>query len=109
MGINQVKLAELLSVRRSAVSKYETGKVPLTDDTIGRLTKIFGVSADYLLGLDSESDVPTPKTEKIPVTHNGHPVSPEHARLIEISQDLTEEEAAIIRRVVEATIRERDR
>lgn len=54
-GWTQDELGEKLSVKRSAVSKYETGKVPLTDDTIRKLSEIFGESADYILGAnDSE-------------------------------------------------------
>jgi transcriptional regulator with XRE-family HTH domain len=49
-GWTQDELGEKLSVKRSAVSKYETGKVPLTDDTIRKLSEIFGESADYILG-----------------------------------------------------------
>lgn len=49
-GINQGELAEVLCVKRSAVSKYETGATPLTDETIIRLAKYFDVSTDRVLG-----------------------------------------------------------
>lgn len=48
-GISQVQLGELLNVKDAAISKYENGKVPLTDDTISLLCDIFNVSSDYLL------------------------------------------------------------
>lgn len=51
--LTQEKLGQLLNVQKSAISKYETGKIPLTDETIRQMAKIFGVSADYLLGLES--------------------------------------------------------
>ena len=51
--LTQEELGRLLNVQKSAISKYETGKIPLTDETIRQMTKIFGVSANYLLGLDS--------------------------------------------------------
>lgn len=49
-GWKQEQLGEMLNVKRSAVSKYETGCVPLTDSTISLLCEIFGVSADYIIG-----------------------------------------------------------
>lgn len=48
-GLSQVQLGELLNVKDAAISKYENGKIPLTDDTINRLCDIFNVSSDYLL------------------------------------------------------------
>jgi len=49
-------------VKRSAVSKYESGSIPLTDETILTLADRFGVSTDYLLG---HTDVPNPVTDSI--------------------------------------------
>ena len=48
-GMTQDDLAEKLYVKRSVISKYENGSVPLTDNLILRLTNIFATSADYLL------------------------------------------------------------
>lgn len=49
-GWTQDELGEKLCVKRAAISKYETGKIPLTDDTIKKLSEIFSVSIDFLLG-----------------------------------------------------------
>jgi len=57
MKINQEDLAKLLNVQRSVVSKYENGSVPLTDETLKKLSDYFEVSTDYILCL---SDTPTP-------------------------------------------------
>lgn len=46
----QEELGNMLNVQKSAISKYETGKVPLTDETIKKLVDIFKVTSDYLLG-----------------------------------------------------------
>ena len=51
--LTQEELGRLLNVQKSAISKYETGKIPLTDETILQMAKIFDVSTDYLLGLDN--------------------------------------------------------
>lgn len=52
----QDELGKLLNVKRAAISKYETGKIPLTDETIHRLTEIFDVTSDYLLGISKNSN-----------------------------------------------------
>lgn len=51
-GMTQEELGMLLNVQNAAVSKYESGKVPLTGDTLLKLSKIFNVSTDYLLGAE---------------------------------------------------------
>lgn len=51
-GMTQTELGKLLNVKDSAISKYESGKIPLTDETLLQLSKIFNVSIDYLLGKD---------------------------------------------------------
>lgn len=61
-GWTQDELGEKLSVKRSAISKYETGKIPLTDDTIRKLSEIFGESADYILGAN-DSQIQNTKIE----------------------------------------------
>ena len=50
---SQDDLVSLLKVQRSAISKYETGKVPLTDETICILADYFNVTTDYLLGMEA--------------------------------------------------------
>ena len=52
----QDELGNMLNVKRAAVSKYEGCRIPLTDDTLLKLSKIFNVSSDYILGI---SDVRT--------------------------------------------------
>ena len=69
-GWNQDYLGSLLNVKRAAVSKYETEKIPLTKDTIVQLAKIFDVSIDYLLG-NSENTATqkksTPDSEELEI------------------------------------------
>ena len=51
--MTQDRLGELLGVQKSAVAKYEKGRVVnLKRDTINRLAEIFNVSPNYLLGID---------------------------------------------------------
>jgi len=55
-GWTQEELGDKLCVKRAAISKYESGKIPLTDDTIRKLSEIFKESTDYILGLTDETD-----------------------------------------------------
>lgn len=55
--LKQEDLAELLLIKRQAISKYELGQLDLDTETIRRLCEIFHVTADYLLGF---SDFPAP-------------------------------------------------
>lgn len=48
--INQDVLANLLGLEVAAISKLETGRVPLKDEYILKLSAFFNVSSDYLLG-----------------------------------------------------------
>lgn len=49
-GWKQNELAQKLNVKSAAVSKYENGHIPLTNETISILCDIFDVSADYIIG-----------------------------------------------------------
>ncbi|WP_324825127.1 helix-turn-helix transcriptional regulator [Sinanaerobacter sp. ZZT-01] len=53
-GLTQSELGKILHVKDSAISKYESEKIPLTAETLRVLSKIFNVSIDYILGMDSE-------------------------------------------------------
>lgn len=75
-GWTQDDLGNKLCVKRAAISKYETGKIPLTDDTIRKLSEIFNESTDYILGLTddngnddiNEINIPKEYTDKYKVT-----------------------------------------
>ena len=50
-NLKQEDIANLLHVEIAAISKYETGRVPLKEEYIKILSNFFDVSSDYLLGL----------------------------------------------------------
>lgn len=52
-GWTQLELGKLLNVNGPAISKYETGRTPLTDDTLKKLAELFNESTDYILGLSN--------------------------------------------------------
>ena len=51
-NMTQKELADMLGVDRTAVVKYETGKNGPTSEILIKLSKIFNVSLEYLLGVD---------------------------------------------------------
>ncbi len=48
----QEDVSSLLGVERHALSQYETGVRVPPPDIIARLAEIYGVSTDYILGMD---------------------------------------------------------
>ena len=54
-GLSQEGLGEKLGVSRQAISKWEAdGAVPEVDKLIG-MSKLFGVSVGWLLGMEAEA------------------------------------------------------
>ncbi len=49
--LSQQQLADKLNVTQSSVSKYEIGLAEPDTNSIIIMSKLFGVSADYLLGI----------------------------------------------------------
>lgn len=64
-GLSQEQLAEQITVSRQALSKWELGtSIPDTENVL-QLSKLFGVSTDYLLNDDytSDNDLPAVRVE----------------------------------------------
>lgn len=68
-GLTQEQLGALIGVQKSAIAKYESGRVEnLKRASIEKLANYFGVSPSYLLGISDETaDVVLPRPE--PVTY----------------------------------------
>ena len=60
---SQVTLAKRLGVTKQAVSNWEYGNIQPSIEMLLRLAKLFGVSTDYLLGLEN---TPYLNTEGVP-------------------------------------------
>lgn len=57
LGMNQVQLAKRLGITKSAVNSWETGTNSPSLSYIIKLAQIFGVSTDYLLGVNERLTV----------------------------------------------------
>lgn len=52
-GLSQEALAELLQVSKGIISYWETGKSEPKGNSLIKVAKFFGVTTDYLLGLEN--------------------------------------------------------
>lgn len=68
-GWSQVELAKRLRVAKQTVSNWENDNIQPSIEMLVRLSGIFGVSTDYLLGLEK---VPRLSTEGLPETVVAH-------------------------------------
>ena len=53
-GLNQDELAELATLSRISIARYETGKIEPGAKALGRIADALEVSADHLLGRTTE-------------------------------------------------------
>lgn len=63
LGWSQVDLSRRLRVSKQTVSNWENDNIQPSIEMLVRLSKIFGVTTDYLLGLE---DVPRLNVEGLP-------------------------------------------
>ena len=63
-GLSQEALAESLGVSRQSISKWETGEATPEVSKLLSLSKLFGVTTDYLLDDESEEKVQEAEEEK---------------------------------------------
>ena len=66
---SQVELANRLNIAKQTVSNWENDNIQPSIEMLIRLSRIFNVTTDYLLGLD---DVPRISVEGLPATVAAH-------------------------------------
>ncbi len=54
LNISQVELSKKLGVSKQCISNWENDNIQPSIDMLIKLSKFFGVSTDYLLGIDSK-------------------------------------------------------
>lgn len=60
-NLSQEELANIIGVSKSTIGMYEQGKrIPKADATLRTIAEYFNVSIDYLLGLSSNNNIPSP-------------------------------------------------
>lgn len=68
-NLNQVCLARKLGVTKQSISNWENGNIMPSIDMLIRLAEIFGVTTDYLLGLNDKHDLNTNGLSETQVAH----------------------------------------
>ena len=66
--LTQLELAQMLNYSDKAVSKWENGESIPGIDVLYRISKIYNVSLDYIVG-DSPAPVPVIETAKVKKRH----------------------------------------
>jgi len=54
--VNQIELADFLSVAQNTVSNWEIGRAQPDIDTIVKISDFFEISTDYLLGVSDKQE-----------------------------------------------------
>lgn len=83
-NMTQIELAKKMGFTKSTMSKIENGTRKISSDELRKLTNIFNVSADYLLGnkpILSNEDVDL-KKDPVVLSYGGKPVSDEDMDII---------------------------
>lgn len=60
LGMSKIDLAHALGISYSTLKSWMGGKTEIPCSKLIAMTKLFGVSSDYLLGIAQASDAPTP-------------------------------------------------
>ena len=68
-GWNQVELAKRLNITKQTVCNWENENIQPSVEMLVRIAKLFGVTTDYLLGLD---DIPCLSVEGLPTSMVAH-------------------------------------
>lgn len=68
-GWNQVELAKKLNLTKQTVSNWENDNIQPSIEMLVRLSKVFNVSTDYLLGLDDRALIDVTGLPKETVGH----------------------------------------
>lgn len=82
-GLNQDQLAELASLNRVTIAKYESGRVEPGAQALARIADALEVSTDVLLGRSDEIPEPTdagPKTIEARIVSGGMDRLPQEQR-----------------------------
>ena len=77
-GLNQDELAELATLSRISIARYETGKIEPGAKALGRIADALEISTDVLLGRseeDMQQDIKEKLIKNIPVTAEARTVS----------------------------------
>jgi len=73
-NMSQEEIAEILNISRSNISKYENEELEPNIQILKAFCKIYGTSADYIIGLTNKEPTETTKNININQSHSKKPV-----------------------------------
>lgn len=69
MGISQIELAKKLGVTKQSVSNWENDNILPSIEMLVKIATFFGVSTDYLLGLDKKRTLDIENLSETQIAH----------------------------------------
>ena len=94
-NLSQKKLADAIGISQAAIAKIEINRNEATAETIRKLSTFFGVSADYLLGL--EDDFGVKETEKSLRAYDHHEITDKQTvDLVKLYKALSDYNRAVV-------------
>lgn len=99
--MSQTELGKLVNVSQQTVTAWENNKAEPTSGAVTRLSEIFNVSTDYLLGV--KSDATSAAEKQKPLTENQKLIA------YSIDPDITDEEREDIMQLVKIAMKNRRR
>lgn len=100
-GLKQEEVARKFGVRQGTVSSWEHGEREPSADTIARLARLYGVTADWLLGLDIGKSPVEVAREIRSAAYRWARVLEETARQAEVDSQRAEQLQERLRRIQE--------
>lgn len=92
-GLTQEELADKLGLKKSAIAKYENGRVEnIKRSTIQDMSTIFGCKPSYLMGWEDENitySVPEILSYYMQLNNLGKETATEHVRLLTLDKKYT--------------------
>lgn len=104
-GYTQEALAQMVGVQKSAVAKWENGRVSeIKRSNIGSLSEALGIDPVLLVGVPDVKDKENPSIEKEKPTVNDDGLSENQRKLIEFAKTVPEDKAEMILQVMRTIV-----
>ena len=98
-GLTQEEVGKIIGVQKAAIQKYEKGDVEnMKQSSIKKLSKFYGVTTDYLLGIEKNPDGQLEEYLEMLKTR------PELKMLFNLTKDATREDIEKAVKIIEAVL-----
>jgi len=101
--LSQAALGKIIKAAQNTISQWESGAREPDFETASKLADFFGVSIDYLLGRTDVPENSTHPASSLPENTQAYP-APDPIAAIGFSADLTDEERARLKMVIDITL-----